>query len=149
MQGGWPHALLIHVIMIPWDDEVATGPMEGQRVLLSRLTITPSNVENFPFTLKRRRFPVRTAFAITINKSQGQTLNRVGVYLPQPVFTHGQLYVAGSHTGDPDGLKICVPGVPLDGGMFTRNVVYRQVLLHDYNKEIWSTPCKTTPTSRQ
>jgi ATP-dependent DNA helicase PIF1 len=112
------------------DAEVATGPMEGQRVLLSRLTITPSNVENFPFTLERRRFPVRTAFAITINKSQGQTLNRVGVYLPQPVFTHGQLYVAGSHTGDPDGLKICVPGVPLDEGMFTRNVVYRQVLLH-------------------
>jgi hypothetical protein len=58
-----------------------------------------------------------------INKSQGRTLNTVGLYLPQPVFTHGQLYVAGSRTGDPDGLKICVPGVPLDEGMFTRNLV--------------------------
>ena len=113
------------------DAEVATGPMKGQRVLLSRLTITPSNVENFPFTLKRCQFPVRTAFAMTINKSQGQTLHTVGVYVPQPVFTHGQLYVAGSRTGDPDGLKICVPGVPLDEDMFTRNMVYREVLLHD------------------
>lgn len=108
------------------DAEVATGPMKGQRVLLSRLTTTPSNVENFPFTLKRGQFPVRMAFAMTINKSQGQTLHTVGVYVRQPVFTH----VTG-RTGDPDGLKICVPGVPLDEDMFTRNVVYREVLLHD------------------
>ena len=33
-----------------------------------------------------RQFPVRVAFAMTINKAQGQTLQRVGVYLPQPCF---------------------------------------------------------------
>jgi hypothetical protein len=42
----------------------------------------------------------------------------------------------GSRTGDPNGLKICVPGVPLDEDMLTKNVVYRKVLLHDYNKEL-------------
>jgi ATP-dependent DNA helicase PIF1 len=64
---------------------------------LSRLTITTSNVEKFPFS---------SAFTLTINKSQVQTLNRVGAYLPEPVFTHGQLlYVAWSRTGNPDGLK--------------------------------------------
>ena len=31
---------------------------------------------------------------MTINKSHGQTFDHVGVFLDQPVFAHGQLYVA-------------------------------------------------------
>jgi ATP-dependent exoDNAse (exonuclease V) alpha subunit len=42
-----------------------------------------------PFTLRRHQFPVRLAFAMTINKAQGQTLKMVGIFLPKPVFTHG------------------------------------------------------------
>lgn len=34
---------------------------------------------------------------MTINKAQGQTIPFVGVYLPQNVFSHGQLYVALLH----------------------------------------------------
>jgi ATP-dependent exoDNAse (exonuclease V) alpha subunit len=34
------------------------------------------------------------AFAMTIKKSQGQTFDKVGIYLPQPVFSHGQLFLA-------------------------------------------------------
>ena len=44
----------------------------------------------------------------TINKAQGQTLARVGVYLPNACFTHGQLYVAASRVGLPSQLRFAV-----------------------------------------
>jgi hypothetical protein len=55
---------------------------------------TTTNRSKWPFTLQRRQFPLQLAFAMTINKAQGQTMKTVGIYLPKPVFTHGQLYVA-------------------------------------------------------
>jgi ATP-dependent DNA helicase PIF1 len=45
---------------------------------------------------------------MSINKSQGQTLGHVGLYLPRPVFTHGQLYIAISRVQTRDGLKILI-----------------------------------------
>ena len=38
---------------------------------------------------------------MTMNKAQGQSINNLGVHLPQPVFSHGQLYVALSRAGLP------------------------------------------------
>ena len=72
---------------------------------------------------------------MTINKSQGQTLDFVGVYLPQPVFAHGQLYVACSRVGRADDLSIYTEPAPnQDHGelkpskVYTRNIVYSEVL---------------------
>jgi ATP-dependent exoDNAse (exonuclease V) alpha subunit len=45
---------------------------------------------------------------MTINKSQGQTLGHVGLYLTRPIFTHGQLYVAVSRVKTRIGLKILI-----------------------------------------
>ena len=70
--------------------EICTGRHSGKHVLIPRIALTPSN-NIFPFTLRRRQFPGRAASAMTINKSQGQTLDAVGLFLPEPVFTHGQL----------------------------------------------------------
>ncbi|XP_076944804.1 uncharacterized protein LOC143615592 [Bidens hawaiensis] len=39
------------------------------------------NDKKLPFKLKRRQFPVAVCFAMTINKSQCQSLARVGIYL--------------------------------------------------------------------
>ena len=84
---------------------------------------------SFPFEWSRRQFPVRTAFATTINKSQGQTLKRVGVWLRSPVFSHGQLYVASSRTGNPNSLLFAIKKQPQYSWMKTENPVYREVLI--------------------
>ena len=48
------------------------------------------------------------AYAMTINKAQGQTLKHVGVFLPEPVFGHGQLYVALSRATSRNNLVVLV-----------------------------------------
>jgi ATP-dependent exoDNAse (exonuclease V) alpha subunit len=65
------------------------------------------------------------AFAMAINKSQGQTLNNVGVYLPSPIYSHGQLYVVISRVTSNANIKI-FSGQGLDG--YIQNVVYKEVL---------------------
>ena len=43
---------------------------------------------------------------MTVNKLQGQTIPNVGVYLPAPVFSHGQLYIAMSRATSRTNIKI-------------------------------------------
>jgi len=74
--------LMHHIIYA----EIATGPDKGKRVFIPRLNIIPSDTKKMSFTLHRRQFPLQPAFAMTINKAQGQTLQIMGVYLPKLVF---------------------------------------------------------------
>ncbi|KAL2921992.1 ATP-dependent DNA helicase PIF1 [Bienertia sinuspersici] len=74
--------------------EIATGWYKGQQTMLPRIKLRPSASSNYPFQFQRAQFPIKLSFAMTINKSQGQRLDRVGIYLRQPCFSHGQLYVA-------------------------------------------------------
>ena len=67
-------------------------------VAIPRINLRPKEKE-YPFEWSRLQFPVTEAFATTINKSQGDTLKMVGIWLPQPVFGHGQFYVAPSRVG--------------------------------------------------
>lgn len=75
-----------------------------------------------PFEFKRLQFPVRLAFAVTINKAQGQSLTVAGVDPTEPCFSHGQLYVALSRVGTPSGLFVYAPD------RRTKNVVYIDAL---------------------
>ena len=67
----------------------------GRRVYIPRIKLVPSDAA-IPFKFQRTQFPVRLAYCMTINKSQGQTFDKVGIYLPLPCFSHGQAYVAFS-----------------------------------------------------
>ncbi|KAF8083384.1 hypothetical protein N665_0776s0009 [Sinapis alba] len=106
--------------------KVITGTRVGEKVFLHRVLLTPTD-SKLPFKMRRRQFPLKVAFAMTINKSQGQSLERVGLFLPKPVFSHGQLYVVVSRVKSRKGLKILITdkhGKPEDS---TMNVVYKEV----------------------
>ena len=70
---------------------IVSGPFRGSIEVLPRICCDSTGNCDLPFTLRRHQFPVKFAWVITINKSQGQTIaGRVGIYLPTPVFSHGQ-----------------------------------------------------------
>ncbi|XP_043481756.1 ATP-dependent DNA helicase PIF1-like [Leptopilina heterotoma] len=72
--------------------KILTGDKCGQIVFINRITLYSD--ERYPFQFGRRQFPIRIAFVMTINKSQGQTFDKIGIDLRRDVFNHGQLYVA-------------------------------------------------------
>ena len=66
---------------------------------------------------------------MTISKSQGQTLKKVGVWLIEPVFGHGQLYVAGSRVGSPESIKFSIKNGNVYDYNYTKNIVFKEILI--------------------
>jgi hypothetical protein len=103
------------------------GFHHGKVAFIPRMTLTPSDLGQLNFILQRRQFPVALAFAMTINKAQGQSVRNVGVDLRAPCFSHGQLYVALSRVTSPEKIKVIFP--PGQHDRLTPNVVYHDVLI--------------------
>ncbi len=101
------------------------GDHAGKEVYIPRITIEPSS-EDLPIPLSCQQFPVRLAFAMTINKAQGQSVTHVGLDLRTAVFAHGQLYVALSRCTSPLHIKVLFAEDKTD--MKTMNIVYQEVL---------------------
>ena len=72
--------------------EIISGGKLGNIWAIPRMVISPTDNKK-PFKMNRRQFPVQVCFAMTINKSQGQTLSQVGLFLQKSVFSYEQLYV--------------------------------------------------------
>ncbi|XP_019163477.1 PREDICTED: uncharacterized protein LOC109159822 [Ipomoea nil] len=111
-----------HVI----EGKIIAGNNAGTKVLIPRLSLTPSD-PRLLFMFQRKQFPLMLSYAMTINKSQGQTLSHVGLLLKKPVFNHGQLYVAVSRVSNPDGLKVLICGESRGLLNKTQNVVYKEI----------------------
>ena len=113
------------------DAEVLIGQYAGTRVFLPRIPLKTIENVHLPFVMTRRQFPIRLSFTLTINKAQGQTIPNVGIYLPNHVFSRGQLYVALSRGVSQSTTKILVKKGTIQGeeGVHTKNIVYKEVLL--------------------
>ncbi|XP_076924580.1 uncharacterized protein LOC143587076 isoform X1 [Bidens hawaiensis] len=121
--------LLPHIV----EAHIMTGKFIGHRVYIPKITLIYKNKE-LPFELKRRQFPIRLCYAMKINKSQGQSLDKIGVYLPKPVFSHGQLYVAFSRATTPEALKVLIIPNEDDKPNVTKNVVYSDFIASIENR---------------
>ncbi|KAG3230955.1 hypothetical protein PI124_g23949 [Phytophthora idaei] len=109
---------------------IMTGERQGQHVLIPRIVfISDGDSREFPFHLRRKQFSVQPAFAMTINKAQGQTEQNLGLYLSTPCFSHGQLYVALSRVTSRSKFKALIeyPELEEDDGVYTDNIVYKQI----------------------
>ena len=113
--------------------------MKGKLILLPRFEfLHESTDDGISLRFTRRQFPIRPAFAMTINKCQGQMFKKVGIYLDQPIFTYGQLYVAFSRVSNFQSLHVLIKPINNVQGPFnfrpgvidhcTYNVVYKEIL---------------------
>ena len=103
--------------------KILAGDTEGQVVFLNRITLYSDN--EYPFNFKRRQFPIRLAFAMTINKAQGQTFSNVLIDLQKDIFSHRQLYVAILLVRSWNGLKLFIGSNRIDSKV--KNYVLNEI----------------------
>mgnify|MGYP003622942105 CR=1 FL=1 len=80
----------IKVALLPHNGTLKRGLKEYP---LSKINFE-FNPQHSSWTVQRKQFPLRLAYATTFNSSQGLTLDRMVLDLRQGVFAHGQLYTA-------------------------------------------------------
>ncbi|XP_027109519.2 uncharacterized protein [Coffea arabica] len=110
--------------------KIAVGDFCGKEVFIHRISMQPPSDEQYPVPYKRTQFPIRLCFVMTINKAQGQTLDFVSIYLKEPVFSHGQLYVTLSRAKTASAVKVLIRPTYFDESCtdHTKNIVYKEVL---------------------
>jgi hypothetical protein len=104
--------------------KILTGSSINDIETIPRISLTQT-LQNETCTLRRRQFPLALAYAMTADKSQGQSLTHVGLYLCTEFFAHGQLYTALSRAKNPTTLAYYIG---TDGqATTTKNIVSPEV----------------------
>jgi ATP-dependent DNA helicase PIF1 len=107
--------------------KLLAGPGKGRIVMLPRCQFSINeSLSGLPFTIRRWQFPIIPAYAVTIHKSQGQTLSRVGLIIETDAFAHGLIYVALSRVSSWNDLFFFSP----EGRNTIHNKVIRDLLPH-------------------
>jgi hypothetical protein len=119
--------------------KILSGRHINKEFLFHRMIFMPRQENTAKgYRLIRTQFPFRLAFSMTINKSQGQSFDRVGILLATPCFSHGQLYTAQSRGKSFDSVRIMITdineGSKKQGrfenleGVYTQNIVNKSIL---------------------
>lgn len=104
-------------------------PNQTEDYLIPRIHFKAPIDRRSPIEMMRRQFPLQVCYAMSIHKSQGQTISRVGVDLRSDVFSHGQLYVALGRVQSRDDIKILTHTARISNNRFmANNIVYPQLL---------------------
>ncbi|XP_076038876.1 uncharacterized protein LOC143024047 [Oratosquilla oratoria] len=108
--------------------KILGGTYRGEQVLIPRVVL---EAQDTPVPFKRKQFPIKLSYVMTINKSQGQTFDRCGLLLDSvQCFAHGQLYVACSRVTNWDALVYYTGWRKVGNDVRRRpavNVVYKEL----------------------
>ena len=111
--------------------KVLVGLSKDKTVYIFKHSLTTTDL---PFKFEQLQFPIKHAYAVTIHKSQGQTTQRIGLYLSISVFHHGILYVAVSIVTKKSNLKVFIENRTgqgnniIAGAVVTKTVMDKNVL---------------------
>ncbi|CAN1224444.1 ATP-dependent DNA helicase PIF1, partial [Linum perenne] len=111
------------IVMLLRNFNPSAGLCNGTRILLTHLGEHTLRGLIIGGSYERRQYPMRLCYAMTINKSQGQTIGHIGIYLPSLVFSNGQLYVALSCARSVDGIHILLQNDSTINEAITKNIV--------------------------
>ena len=121
------HMVVVRASTHVLEVQLIGGDNNGQLVLIPCISFILISKTNFTFKIKQQQFPVQLVFALTINWAQGQSVKYVGLDLCNPMFAHGQLYIALSWATARQNVKVLLPHNNLDSKMV--NVVYDKILM--------------------
>jgi hypothetical protein len=84
---------------------------QGKEHHIPRLLMNQKIKDGF---IRRRQFPLRLAYATTIHKGQSQTIDRLGIYMPEKstMFAEGMPYTAFSRLRRLGGLRLFMENGP-------------------------------------